>query len=157
MASDRPNPDDMPITPDESFLTKEQQERLVRDAILQSSVHLANIAAAQLHMAGIAVAEVRANGSISLRGPTPEETAMRQMAGTAPAPPVAPGKMVPLMGDGGPISWVFTPPPPYNTAVEIVCSPDETDPIAMRCMAIRKFPGARRVKYQAKWEEVPEL
>jgi hypothetical protein len=125
-----------------------------REALMTS---LANISAAQLHIAGIAVAAVRADGSIALRPPTPEETAGRMMAGDIPTPTVLPGKTSTRWGDGGPLVWVFTPPPPFGADVEIVCSPDQSEVVGFRCMAVRKYPGGERKKWRTQWIEEPEI
>jgi hypothetical protein len=120
-------------------------------------VHLANMAAALLHMSGVAVAEVNEWGSIALRRPTEEEKSLAFRFGDpgprVPSPRVMPGQTKALMGDGAAVSWVFTPPAPHNTEVEIVCSPEAASPIGMRCYAVRRFPGAERRFYEATWVE----
>lgn len=49
--------------------------------------------------------------------------------------------------------WVLSPPEPYTDAV-IVCSPDDTEPVGMRCYVEKKAPGGERTKYAISYTEM---
>ena len=126
---------------------------LETEADLQPVLHkisdsLSTMALMALHQSGVVDAVMDQDGKIEARILSDEE---RQARG-APTPRIVPGKTSTLMGDGGPLQWVLSPPAPFND-VEIVCSPDGDSPIGMRCYAVRKVIGGERQRYELFWVE----
>ena len=122
-----------------------------KELLMESmAVDLTHISAAMLSLAGIAHVDVDpTTGGIRVRPLTPEE---REAQGN----PLPPQRMMPgqtkVHPGGSSIAWEIVPPPPY-TGVVIVCVPDDTTPVGMRCYAEAKLVGGQRKKWDVTWTE----
>lgn len=96
-----------------------------------------NVSAALLHMSGVAVAYLE-NDQIKLRAPTENDNVQ----------PVrrVPGNVSTRWGDKEAVAWVFMPTAPCND-MEIVCVPDASAELGMRCVVNRKIIGGEMARY----------
>ena len=128
--------------------TQDIRARVIEELLLELAQHQSKIAmymgqaaAALLHQSGILVAELDNDANLKVRPATDEDRIAPEMLSRRKA-----GDVSTLLGDGGPLTWVFQPPAPYND-VEIVCSPDAASRIGMRCYAELKMVSGERKKY----------
>ena len=129
-------------------MTSNREADPVEQLLFSIATDMTHVSAALLKMAQLAHVTITDEGALEVRAITPGE----ELPGSTSPMRFEPGQVKVHGGAGGPLAWVFVPPPPYN-AVEIVCSPDEKSPVGMRCYAEQRVAGGERVKYQIDWEK----
>jgi hypothetical protein len=130
---------------DKVYTPSPQEEMVAALDLIAGYQH--NISAALLHMAGVAVAYIE-DDQIRLREVTPEDN--------QPVQRRQPGHVSTRWGDGGPVAWVFMPTAPCSD-MEIVCVPDASTELGLRCVVNRKVVGGEIARYEVSFTKQEKI
>jgi len=119
--------------------------------VIAQNTHMMTMAL--MDIAGVGKITNDGQGHLSLNFYTNEQ----REAAPPPRQRITPGEVSTRWeSQGVAAAWVFTSPPPCKD-VEIVCSPDNTADLGMRCYATQKLVGGERKSYSIVFMDIDQL